>query len=284
MADAQDSLTERPVDSRASVRYALLFAPPGRRASLQALAVLHGELHAIVNQVSEPAVAAAKLDWWRHEIELALRGSAQHPLGPALHRMTSDFDVPAEYLREMADAVEIELGREGFSTCAELNRYLYKSGAVPAIAAATILGYSDPATLRAAKHWGFAVRRITLLRDLRPDVLNGQINLPRAKLDTAGLEAHNLLAESSKQKLRPLLNEMAREAVKDCRDALAALPVRDQPRQRPLCVLSELYRALLARMTRDGLHVQEKRYALHPARKLWIAWRTAHRAERAQLR
>lgn len=283
MTDARDLLAERLDDSRASLRYALLFAPPERHESLQALAALYGELHAVVIQVSEPAVAGAKLSWWRGEIERALTGTAQHPLGPALRRMTAQFGVLPEHLREMADAVEIELVSEGFSSVAELNRYLHKSGAVPAIVAATILGYRDPATLRAAEYLGFAVRRITLLRDLRPDVLAGRIYLPRDELEAVGLEPHQLLSESSAQTLQPLLRNMARDAAEDYRRAQGTFPKQDQPRQRPLYALATLYRTLLAQMTRDGLRVHDRRYTLHPARKLWIAWRAARRAARARV-
>jgi len=284
MTAAEDVLAGRPEDSRASLHYALLFAPPERRALLRTLAALYRELHSIALEVSEPAVAGAKLEWWRGELESALRGSGQHPLAPALGRMTAQFGVERERLREMADAVEMELAGGGFANVAELNRYLDKSGGVTAVVAAALSGHDDPATLEAARRLGFAIRRTTLLRDLRSDVLGGRIYLPLDRLEDIGVAPDRILTESAVDALQPVLAELADDAERDYAQGLAALPRKDQRRQRALCVLASLYRALLARMRSDGLRVHETRYALHPARKLWIAWRSAGRAARRRVR
>ena len=39
--------------------------------------------------------------------------------------------------------------------------------------------------------------------------------------------------------------------------------------------MAAIYRALLDEIARDGYHVLDRRIALTPLRKLWIAWRTA---------
>lgn len=44
--------------------------------------------------------------------------------------------------------------------------------------------------------------------------------------------------------------------------------------QRPGLIMAAIYRALLAEIRRDGYRVLDRRIALTPIRKLWIAWKT----------
>ncbi len=284
MTEAADLLAQRLGESRASLRYALLFAQPGQRTALQTLAVLYSELRDITVRVSDTAVAHTKLGWWRAEIERALSGSAQHPLGPGIARLRDQHGVDAELLRHMSDAVEMELNGGPFNTDAELNRYLYKSGGAVALAVAAIGGASDPASLHAAERLGFAVRRTALLRDLRADFTQGLILLPRRRLEAAGLTPENLMAAESAEPLRAILEMLANQADREFREGLTTLPAQEQPRQRGLLVMSALYRELLAQMRSDGFRVTERRYQITPLRKLWRAWRCAGRAARRRLR
>jgi phytoene synthase len=57
--------------------------------------------------------------------------------------------------------------------------------------------------------------------------------------------------------------------------ALGALPAVDRRAQRPGLVMAAIYQALLDEIERDGYRVLDRRIALTPLRKLWIAWKTA---------
>jgi len=59
--------------------------------------------------------------------------------------------------------------------------------------------------------------------------------------------------------------------------ALDALPDEDRRAQRPGLIMAAIYRALLDEIERDGYRVLDRRIALTPLRKLWIAWKTARR-------
>jgi phytoene synthase len=56
--------------------------------------------------------------------------------------------------------------------------------------------------------------------------------------------------------------------------AFANLAAEDRRAQRPGLVMAAIYRALLDEIARDGYAVLERRVALTPMRKLWIAWKT----------
>jgi phytoene synthase len=59
--------------------------------------------------------------------------------------------------------------------------------------------------------------------------------------------------------------------------ALEALPAEDRKAQRSGIVMASIYRTLLDEIERDGYRVLDRRIALTPLRKLWIAWTTARR-------
>ena len=56
--------------------------------------------------------------------------------------------------------------------------------------------------------------------------------------------------------------------------AMAALPATDRASQRPGLVMAAIYRTLLDEIERDGCRVLDRRIALTPLRKLWLAWKT----------
>ena len=66
------------------------FAPAARRAAMCALAALRAELEHLVEQHHDPAVAAAKLAWWRDELAAFASGDAHHPATRAL--LAADHD------------------------------------------------------------------------------------------------------------------------------------------------------------------------------------------------
>jgi len=60
--------------------------------------------------------------------------------------------------------------------------------------------------------------------------------------------------------------------------ALAQLPPPDRRAQRAGLAMASIYRTLLDEIARDGYQVLDRRVALTPLRKLWIATRAAWRA------
>ena len=56
--------------------------------------------------------------------------------------------------------------------------------------------------------------------------------------------------------------------------ALELLPEADRRAQRSGLIMAAIYRALLGEIERGGFDVLERRTALTPLRKLWIAWKT----------
>jgi phytoene synthase len=59
---------EKAAASGSSFYYAFLFLPPPRRAAITAFYAFCREVDDVVDEVSDPGVAATKLAWWRTEV------------------------------------------------------------------------------------------------------------------------------------------------------------------------------------------------------------------------
>ena len=60
---------DRASASGSSFYYSFLFLPPARRNAITALYAYCREIDDAVDEVSDPAVAGAKLDWWQTEVD-----------------------------------------------------------------------------------------------------------------------------------------------------------------------------------------------------------------------
>ena len=74
---------------------AWLFLRPDERVCFGALAALEQEWLKVVREAREPQVAAARLGWWREEMQSASQGQARHPLTQGLFAASRARAVPA---------------------------------------------------------------------------------------------------------------------------------------------------------------------------------------------
>src|SRR4051812_41921381 len=100
---------DKAAKSGSSFYYAFLFLPPPRRAAITAFYAFCREVDDVVDEVSDPSVAAVKLAWWRKEVASAFSGSATHPVMKALMPHTTDYGIQAEHLVGVIDGCQMDL-------------------------------------------------------------------------------------------------------------------------------------------------------------------------------
>ncbi len=121
-----------------------LFAPAAKREALLTLFAFNHELARAREVVSEPALALIRLHWWREVVEGAdRRHEVARPLRADLERGALD----AADLLALIDAREIEAEPE-IPTLDAWRAYLRGTAGGVAVAAARLLGASDPEQLR----------------------------------------------------------------------------------------------------------------------------------------
>jgi 15-cis-phytoene synthase len=265
---------QKAAASGSSFYYSFLFLPPERRRAITALYAFCREVDDVVDEGTDPQVAAAKLAWWRAEVANLFAGSAQHPVTRALDPHREKFGLSAARLNEIIDGMEMDLRQSRYLDWTGLEAYCYRVAAVVGLLAAGIFGYRDPRTLDYAKDLGIAFQLTNIIRDVGEDARKNRVYLPIEDLKRFGVPAADVLQARESSAFRSLMAFEAERARSYYERALAALPAADRRAQRPGLIMAAIYRRLLDEIQRDGFRVLSRRTSLTPLRKLWIAWRT----------
>lgn len=275
---------EKGAPPGSSLHYALLFAPPGRRAALTALSAWRREVGAIVPECSDAGVAAVKLNWWREEIGRLFDGRASHPVTQALAGPVAELDLPADYFRQVLEGVQMDLEYGSYPGFRELSVYCHSMGCASVHLAVKIAGYRNPETARFGHDLGMGLQLVSLLRNVRRDASAGRVYIPEDELRDAGLDRDALLDDNADpEALRQVFAQQAQRARAFLAQARERLPAEDAPAQRAGLILAALQERLLDVMEADGFPLLERRHLVTPLRKLWIAWRAGRRAMRGRV-
>ena len=267
--------------SGSSFYYAFRFLPEPQRRAIIALYAFCREVDDVVDECSDAGVAHLKLQWWRDELQRTFAGNPQHPVGQALAEQIPVYNLPQEYFLEIIDGMEMDLQQYRYAAFKDLALYCYRVAGVVGLLSAEIFGYRNRQTLKYATQLGTAFQLTNILRDVGEDARRGRIYIPEDELQRFGVNEQDILSGQHTEQVQQLLVHQLERARQHYRSALALLPAEDRPAQRAGLIMTEIYQATLNEIERDGLRVLERRVALTPLRKFWIAWRTARRESRA---
>jgi len=265
---------QKAAASGSSFYYSFLFLPPDRRRAITALYAFCREVDDVVDECSDPNVAAATLAWWRNEVAAIYGGTPQHPVTRALAPLVERYGIAQPRLNEILDGMEMDLHHARYADFPALERYCYHVAGAVGLLAAGIFGYANPQTLRYAETLGTAFQLTNILRDVGEDARKNRIYLPLDELARFEVTAADVLNRRHTDAFGRLIAFQIERAQQYYDRALALLPLADRRAQRPGLVMAAIYRTLLDEIRRDGSRVLAHRVSLTPIRKLWIAWRT----------
>ena len=274
----QRYVQDKAAASGSSFYYAFLFLPGPRRAAITAFDAFCREVDDVVDESSDSGVAAAKLAWWRQEVQAAFAGRPSHPVMKALMPLAAEFQVQPQHLIAVIDGCQIDLQQTRFLDYAALQRYCHLVAGVVGEVAANIFGRTEPATLQYAHRLGLAMQLTNIIRDVGDDARRGRIYLPLSELKQFDLKAHELLHTAPPyaygDRFEALMRFQTERAHRCYDEAMALLPADDRQPQKPGLMMANIYRTLLREIEASGFQVLHQRIALTPLRKLWIAMRT----------
>jgi 15-cis-phytoene synthase len=273
-----DYCREKVARSGSSFYYSFLFLPPERRRAITALYAFCREVDDVVDSVHEPAVAHAKLAWWRHEVGLAYAGKAQHPVARALESVVARYSLPQAHFQTVIDGMTMDLEQNRYLDFPALEQYCHRVAGVVGLMSAEIFGYRHPDTRLYARDLGVAFQLTNILRDVGEDARRGRIYLPQEDLARFDVAPSALLGGKPDDAFRSLMAFEAERAREWYDRAFVKLDSGDRRSQRAGLIMAAIYRTLLDEIARDGFNVLDRRTSLTPLRKLWIAWKTARRS------
>ena len=207
---------------------------------------------------------------WRQRFERALDGDYSHPLHPAFHHTVRVHAIPAQYLHDVIDGVEMDLNTQTYATFADLYQYCYRVASAVGLACIHIWGFEDERAKDHAEKAGIAFQLTNILRDLLEDASRGRVYLPVEDLDRFGYSAEKLASGTRDDCFRSLMRfqiERARHYYDVSQPLTGLLP----PAGRAVfLVMTRTYRGLLDAMERRDYDVFSSRVSLSQWRKLGL--------------
>jgi phytoene synthase len=271
---------QKAARSGSSFYYSFLFLPTDKRRAITALYAFCREVDDIVDESHDEGVARAKLAWWREEIARLFAGRPQHPVSTALLTPIRNMNLPAEHFLEIIDGMEMDLDYTCYPSFKDLSLYCHRVASIVGLMAAEIFGFQDRQTLRYAHHLGTAFQLTNILRDVHEDAARGRIYVPLDEIAEFGLTPEDILQQRNSEKMQALLRHQLERAREYYHKAFTALPEIDRFAQRSGLVMAAIYLATLNEIEKDGINIFERRVALTPLHKLWLAWQTTRREKR----
>ncbi len=269
----QDYVQQKAAASGSSFYYAFLFLPPPRRAAITAFYAFCREVDDVVDEVSDPGVAATKLAWWQKEVQQAFAGQPSHPVMKAIMPHAPVFGITAAQLLAVVEGCQMDLQQTRYLDYPGLTRYCHLVAGVVGEVSARIFGQTDEATTRYAHTLGQAFQMTNIIRDVGEDAMRGRIYLPIDELQRFEVKAQELLQRQYSERFSALMKFQAARAHALYDEALALLPAADRRNQKPGLMMASIYRTLLREIEASDFQVLHQRIALTPLRKLWLAWK-----------
>jgi 15-cis-phytoene synthase len=269
----QDYVQQKAAASGSSFYYAFLFLPAPRRAAITAFYAFCREVDDVVDEVTEADVAARKLAWWQSEVAQAYQGQPSHPVMQALMPHTGPYAIRQDQLQAVIRGCQMDLEQTRYLDHASLERYCHLVAGVVGEVSASIFGQTDPDTTTYAHTLGQAFQLTNIIRDVGEDALRGRIYLPINELQQFDVKAHEVLQRQHSARFVALMRFQAQRAHALYDQALALLPAADRRSQKPGLMMASIYRTLLREIEAEDFQVLDRRIALTPLRKLWLAWK-----------
>jgi len=266
---------KKAAQSGSSFYYSFMFLPAPRRRAITALYAFCREVDDVVDEVTDPAVARAKLAWWRTETAAIFNGTPKHPVALALVPLVREFGLPEANLQTVIDGMAIDLEQTRYLDFATLELYSHRVAGVVGLMSARIFGFTDPATLDYARDLGIAFQLTNICRDVGEDARRGRVYLPQEDLTRFGVAPSSLLRAEYTAPFKELMAFEVERARAWYARALAQLPAADRRAQRTGLIMAAIYQTVLEEIARDGYRVLDRRTSLTPLRKLYIAWKTS---------
>jgi 15-cis-phytoene synthase len=254
--------------------YSFRLLPPDRRRSMCALYAFMRQTDDLADEPGETPAKAEGLKRWRSDLADALDGRADAWPGLlALADTVTRHALPAKYLYEVIDGVEMDLTPRVYETFDDLYGYCYRVASAVGLCCLSIWGYrSEGGRAQAmAEACGIALQLTNILRDVGEDARNGRVYLPQEELARYKVGPDELKGTVMTDGLHALFAAQARRAYAYYEEA-GPLVMLVAPIGRPVLLAIEgIYRALLDEIARREYDVLSSKVSLPGWRKAAIA-------------
>ena len=216
-----------------------------------------------------------RLRQWRDATADAIKtGESDHPVLAAWADAARRCEVPAKYMRDFLDAMEMDLTVTRYETFADLQRYTYGSASVVGLMMCCLVGATDPSAIPHATSLGLAMQLTNFLRDVGEDWRErGRIYLPLEDLKRFGVTEDDIAAHRLTDNFRALVRFEAERTRDIYAHADAGMSYIPRAARLPVRLARILYARILDKIERNDGDVLTRRARVSTAEKLRVlAW------------
>lgn len=256
--------------------YGIRLLPPHKRSALCAVYALARRIDDIGDEPGDVEDKTARLAVLRER--LGDVGASDDPVLIAVADAARRFPIPMEAFGELLDGVEMDVGGTTYAGFEDLVPYCRRVAGSVGRLCLGVYGVTDPTQLelasRRADTLGVALQQVNILRDIREDLINGRVYLPKEDLDRFGvtleLGPDGALVDPAGG-LTALVKVCAARAAAWFDDGLRLLPMLDRRSAACTGAMAGIYRDLLRRIDTDPSAVLAERMSLSGAAKAKVA-------------
>jgi NADH dehydrogenase [ubiquinone] 1 alpha subcomplex assembly factor 6 len=251
-----------------------LFAPAERREALFALYAFNLEIAKTREVVTEPVLGQIRLQWWLDAIGEAYDGTPRrHEVLVPLAGAIRAFDLTRGHFEKLIDAREADLTDEPPADATCLISYAEVTGVPLVLLALEILGVSDSAAAKAARHVGIAWGLTGLLRAIPFHARAHRLYMPKDALARHDVAEGRLFDLKPPEGLKTVVGEVADLAKGHLREARALR--RDVPRAaNPALLIGSIADTYLGVIAKSGNDVFAPKVLMpNPFRQVWLGLR-----------
>jgi 15-cis-phytoene synthase len=228
---------------------------------------------------SGPVLAVRQRDRDQRDLRGEARGSPSgwDPVMVAVADAGRRYPIPLGAFEELVDGVEMDIIGRTYATFDELVDYCRcVAGSVGRLCLGIFGSRPHPEASRYADTLGIALQQTNILRDIREDLLNGRVYLPKEDLHSFGVELaldeHGALVDKDGS-LSALIRFSARRAQQWYAEGLRLAPLLDRRSGACCTAMAGIYRRLLEIIAAEPSAVFAGRLSLSGRQKLEVAVR-----------
>lgn len=258
----------------------LPYAPPGRADEIVALSAVIGEIAAVPGDVSDPEVAARKLDWWRQALDEQL----PHPVVQAWLQSGAAGHARAEDFEPLLAAVATEIAPPRFEQAEALDVHCRALAGPGALLEARLMNAGaapEPDESEALTGLAAAGYRIRIVRDLVLDARQDRWLVPLELQAEYQLTRQHVASGEGGRRLEALVRHMAGDAMVDIDRHWRALGAEKAWRHRHFLLRVQLDRRIGRKLLARPARIVRERVAPGRMGDAFATWRRARALRRA---
>jgi phytoene synthase len=268
-----DSAKEISKQSKSSFYYAFNLLPKDKREAMNIVYAFCRKTDDIVDNQNSNEVKLKDLIQWKRDFENSLNGFKDNPLLNQLANVIDKYKIPTEPFFDLIKGMEMDLNFSRYENFETLKEYCYRVASSVGLISIEIFGYKNISTKDFAINLGIALQLTNILRDIKKDLENDRIYLPKEDMEKFSYSEEDLLSKRYNANFIKLMKYQVERAEYYFKLASSSLSKEDVKSMFPARAMQCVYYNLLQKIVYNNYDVLNKTIRVSNFEKIFIALR-----------